>query len=60
MKKILNLYLIAVFISVFNFSSKAQVAPAYFADSLQAILDASIPGNFTNCGAVLGVVVLGQ
>ncbi len=60
MKKMLNLYLIAALISVFNFSSKAQIAPAYFADSLQAILDASIPSNFSNSGGILGVHVPGQ
>ncbi len=60
MKKILNLYLIGAFVSVFNFSFNAQVAPPYFADSLQAILDASLPATFTNSGAVLGVYVPGQ
>ncbi len=60
MKKMLNLYLIGAFISVFDFSPKAQVAPAYFADSLQAILDGSIPSTFSNAGGILGVVVPGQ
>jgi CubicO group peptidase (beta-lactamase class C family) len=41
-------------------SVKSQVAPAFFADSLQSLLNASIPTGFVNSGAVLGVVVPGQ
>lgn len=59
MKKLVHLFL--SFSIAFTLSSaKAQTAPAYFADSLQAILDNSLPTTFTNSGGVMGVVVPGQ
>ena len=41
-------------------SIKAQMAPSIIADSLQAILDRSLPTGVTNPGAVLGVSVPGK
>lgn len=55
--KILTLSLLHLF---FIFLVKAQTAPAQIADSLQAILDASLPNTFSKPGAVMGVVVPGQ
>lgn len=60
MKNTLSIFFFSFFTIAFYSPVKAQTAPTYIADSLQSILDASLPTTFSNPGAVMGIVVPGQ
>ena len=49
-----------IFVIVGIHTAFGQSAPAMIADSLQAILDKSLPASFSKPGAVMGIVVPGQ